>query len=225
MLAREGYTGPSTVLEGKYGLFETYTEEYDLKWLTEGLGEEYKIMGCKFKPYACCHELCPPIRLSLQAKKEYGFEYEDIEKISIGLNHITAENQLKIAETPLHAQNHPAVAVAIALVRGQVFLKEFFESYDDPRVIELGKKIEVYADPDIDEVFPSKIGTRVEITTKNEKITVFEEDKPPLPYSFVKEKFKVLASMRLPENNMENILDLVDALEDLENILDISALL
>jgi 2-methylcitrate dehydratase PrpD len=225
MLARGGYTGPSTVLEGKYGLLETHTEEYDLSRLTERLGEEYKIMGCKFKPYACCHELCPPIRLALQAKEEYGFEYEDVERIMIGLNHITAENQLKVAETPLHAQNHPAVAVAIALVEGQVFLKEFFESYDDPRVIELGKKIEVYTDPEIDEVFPSKIGTRVEIITKNYRVTMFEEDKPPVPYSFVKEKFRVLASMRLPEDNVEKIIDVVESLEDLENILELSALL
>lgn len=225
LLAREGYTGPSTVLEGKYGLLETHAGEYDPTWLTEGLGEGYKIMGCKFKPYACCHELCPPIRLALQAKEEYGFEYDDIEEIRIGLNHITAENQLQVAETPLHAQNHPAVAVAIALVEGQVFLKEFFESYDDPRVVELGKKIVVYTDPEIDEVFPSKIGTRVEITARNDKITIFEEDKPPVPYSFVKEKFRVLASTRLPEERVEKILDVVDALEDLENILDLSALL
>jgi 2-methylcitrate dehydratase PrpD len=141
------------------------------------------------------------------------------------LNHITAENQLKVAETPLHAQNHPAVAVAIALVEGQVFLKEFFESYDDPRVIELGKKIDVYTDPEIDEVFPSKIGTRVEIITKNYRVTMFEEDKPPVPYSFVKEKFRVLASMRLPEDNVEKIIDVVESLEDLENILELSVLL
>lgn len=65
LLASEGYTGPVTVFEGKYGLLSTHADGYDLNRLTERLGEEYKILGCKFKPYACCHELCPPIMMAL----------------------------------------------------------------------------------------------------------------------------------------------------------------
>jgi 2-methylcitrate dehydratase PrpD len=225
LLAREGYTGPSTVLEGKYGLLETHAQDYDPERLLEGLGKDYKILGCKFKPYACCHELCPPIRLALQAQEEYGFEPEAIEKIRIGLNHITSENQLKVAETPLHAQNHPAVAVAIALVEGQVFLKEFFESYDDPRVVELGKKVEVYTDPEIDAVFPSKIGTRLDIFTKDDHYSMFEEDKPPVHYSFVKEKFSVLASMRLSGERVGELTEMLENLENVDNILHLSELL
>ena len=82
--------------------------------LTEGLGSEYKILGCKFKPYACCHELCPPIRMAQQLQEDHGIKPQDVEKIRIGLNHITAENQLKEAETPLHAQA-PLVDRAIGI--------------------------------------------------------------------------------------------------------------
>ncbi|MFW6041093.1 MAG: MmgE/PrpD family protein, partial [Thermoplasmatota archaeon] len=106
-LAKKGYTGPSSVFEGKYGLASTHTDDYDLPILLDGLGKKFKIMDAKFKPFACCHELCGPIRLALKAQKEHDIEIEDIEKIRIGLNHVTAENQLKVAETPLHAQNHP----------------------------------------------------------------------------------------------------------------------
>ena len=222
LLAQKGYTGPSTVFEGKYGLLATHADNYDLSRLTEGLGTEYKIMGCKFKPYACCHELCPPISLALKAQKEHGIKPEDIEKIRIGLNHITAENQLKVAETPLHAQNHAAVAVAIALVEGKVFMKEFFECYNDPRVIELGKKTEVYIDLEIDKVFPTKIGTRLEIITKDNHYNIFEEDKQPIPPSFIKEKFRALASSQLPGENMEKLIHTIDALENLESIAGLS---
>jgi len=224
LLAREGYTGPSTVFEGKYGLLNTHAESYDPGRLTERLGEEYKILSCKFKPYACCHELCPPIRLALEAQKRHGFKPEDVEKIRIGLNHITAENQLKVAETPLHAQNHPAVAVAIALVEGKVFMKEFFECYRDPRVVELGQKTEVYTDPEIDRVFPQKIGTRLEITTEDGHYSMFEEDKPPIPYSFVKEKFKALSSTQLPGEKIEEIMQAVNRLETLGDVNQLSEL-
>jgi len=219
LLAREGYTGPATVFEGKYGLLNTHSEEYYPERLTEDLGKDYKLLKCKFKPYACCHELCPPIRMTMELKKKHGIKPEDVAKIRIGLNHITAENQLKVAETPLHAQNHPAVAVAIALVEDQVFMKEFFECYTDPRVVELGKKAEVYTDEGIDAIFPTKIGTRMEITTKDgETYELFEEDKPPIPPEFIKEKFTVFASMTLPKNKVEAILSHVDKLETLKSL-------
>ncbi|MBE0634355.1 MmgE/PrpD family protein [Candidatus Bathyarchaeota archaeon] len=225
LLAREGYTGPSTVFEGKYGLLATHADSYDLGRLTEGLGVEYKILKCKFKPYACCHELCPPISMALELQRLHGIRVEDIEKIRIGLNHITAENQLKVAETPLHAQNHPAVAVAIALVEGSVFMREFFECYADPRVVELGKKAEVYVDPVIDGVFPSKIGTRLEIITKDNQYTLFEEDKQPISPSFIKEKFTVLSSGLLSGEEAEKIIRVVEDLENLTNIMELSSLL
>ena len=219
LLAREGYTGPSTVFEGKYGLLATHAETYDLDRLTEGLGEDYKLLKCKFKPYACCHELCSPIRMALELQEKHGFAIDEIDKIRIGLNHITAENQLKVAETPLHAQNHPAVAVAIALVEGQVFMREFFDCYEDPRVVELGQKTEVYTDPVIDQVFPTKIGTRLEIFTKDgRRFHVFEEDKPPIPNSFIKEKFTVFASMTLSDEKVDKIMELVDDLDNVEEI-------
>jgi 2-methylcitrate dehydratase PrpD len=223
LLAKEGYTGPVSVFEGKYGLFNTHAETYDADRLTEGLGSEYKIIKCKFKPYACCHELCPPIRMALELKEKYGLKNEDIAKIRIGLNHVTAENQLKVAETPLHAQNHPAVAVAIALVEGKVFMREFFDCYTDPRVMELGKLAEVYIDKEIEAVFPKKIGTRLEIITKTgETYSMFEDDKKPISYDFIKEKFTEFASMTLSDDKLGNILRIVENLDTYEYLSELS---
>lgn len=217
-LAKEGYTGPLTVFEGKYGLLNSHTDGWDEYRLTEGLGTVYKILGCKIKRYACCHELCPPIRMTMDLKEEHDIKPEDVESIRIGLNHITAENTLQVAETPLHAQNHPAVAVAIALVEDKVFLKEFFDCYDDPRVVELGKKATVYVDPVIDEVFPTNIGTRVTITTKKGTFEKFEVDKPPVYNDFIKEKFTVLASYLLTEDKVSKIMENVELLDELDEI-------
>jgi len=223
-LAKEGYTGPSTVFEGKYGILASHTDHYDKDRLTEGLGSVYKLLACKFKPYACCHELCPPIRMTLELQEEHGIKPEDVEKIRIGLNHITAENQLKVAETPLHAQNHPAIAVAIALVEKKMFLREFFECYDNPVVVELGQKAEVYTDPAIDEVFPTKIGTRVEIITKDGTYERYEEDKPPIPLSFIKEKFTAFASTLLPEEKAAEITEIVEQLDEVDDLKRLSKL-
>ena len=78
LLAKEGYTGPVTVFEGKYGLLAVHAEDYDLDRLTESLRDDYKILKCKFKPYACCHELCSPIRMALELKDKYGIKIGSI---------------------------------------------------------------------------------------------------------------------------------------------------
>lgn len=222
LLAKKGFTGPKTVFEGKYGLLKTHADEYDISKLTEDLGEKFSIEDAIFKPYACCHELCGPIRLALKANEEHDIEPDEIEKIKIGLNHVTAENQLKVAETPLHAQNHPAVAVAIALVEGEMLMKEFFECYSDPKVKELGRKSEVYVDEGIEEDFPEKFGTRLQIRTEDDIYTYLEEDKPPISYEYLKQKFEELASMQLPEKKVNKLLKTSEHLETIEDINKIS---
>jgi len=59
----------------------------------------------------------------------------------------------------------------------------------------------------------------MEITTKDgETYELFEEDKPPIPPEFIKEKFTVFASMTLPKNKVEAILSHVDKLETLSSL-------
>src|SRR5258706_1927803 len=54
-LAKRGITGPSKVLEGRYGFFATHAAPH-VKWarLFDGLGERYEINAVYHKPYPCC---------------------------------------------------------------------------------------------------------------------------------------------------------------------------
>ncbi|MFH1125092.1 MAG: MmgE/PrpD family protein, partial [Pseudomonadota bacterium] len=53
-LARLGLTGPPTVLEGKKGFCRAFSDTFRLESLTEGLGEEFRILQTGLKPYCCC---------------------------------------------------------------------------------------------------------------------------------------------------------------------------
>ena len=106
-----------------------------------------------------------------------------------------------------------------------MFLKEFFESYRDPMVIQLGNRTEVYTDPEIDMAFPTKIGTRLEIITKTNHYTLFEEDKPPIPHSFIKEKFMALATNLTSEEKAGQIINKVKELDRLDNLSHLTGLL
>lgn len=218
LLAQEGLTGPATVFEGKYGFLKTHSGTYHIDRLTEQLGTRFEIMNCKIKPFACCHELGGPIRLALEILKKYQVRPDEIEKIAIGTNRTTAENDFKVARTPLDAQNHPAVATAIALAKGRIFFKEFFENYNDPTVVMLGRKTDVYIDPEIDRAFPGKVGTRLTITTRKKDYSLFEEDWPEITEQFVEEKFARLASSHLSQENIIEATKSILHIEELENI-------
>jgi 2-methylcitrate dehydratase PrpD len=216
--AREGLTGPATVFEGKYGFLNTHCETYHLDRLTEQLGQRFEIMKCIIKPFACCHELGGPIRLALELSKTYKIRPEEIVKIAIGTNRTTAENDLQVARTPLDAQNHPAVATAIALAKGRIFFKEFFENYNDPVVMMLGRKTDLYIDREIDSAFPEKTGTRLTITTRKQEYSLFEEDWPEITEQFVEEKFDGLVSSNFSREKIIKLIKGTLHIEELDSI-------
>ena len=225
LLAREGFSGPSTVFEGKYGFCNTHTNIYNLNRLTELLGEKYEIMHCKIKPFACCHEVSGPVRLALGIVNKYDIKPEEIEKISIGLNKTTAENTLKVAINPLQAQNHPAVAVAIALVKREVFVKEFFEDFSDPAVAMIGNKVEIFVDPDIEKAFPQKVGTRLIIYAKGREYSLYEEEWPEITDQFIKEKFIKLVDKKINRKLIDEIIETILNLDEIKNIGQLACLL
>lgn len=53
LLARNGLTGPPTILEGKLGVLQSFGGQFDEAKLTEGLGDRYAMVWNGFKPYCC----------------------------------------------------------------------------------------------------------------------------------------------------------------------------
>ncbi|HWJ84254.1 MAG TPA: MmgE/PrpD family protein, partial [Cellulomonas sp.] len=55
-LVRQGFTGPLTALEGRFGLFQAFLHgRVDLDVVIEGLGSEWSVPGVFFKPYPANH--------------------------------------------------------------------------------------------------------------------------------------------------------------------------
>ena len=73
--AKRGITGPSKVLEGRYGFFATHAGAPNVKWprLFEGLGESYEINSVYHKPYPCCRHYHAVIDGIKELKQEHGF--------------------------------------------------------------------------------------------------------------------------------------------------------
>src|SRR4029077_16930189 len=56
LLARGGFTGPATVLEGEHGLYAAFAGGHDtarLAGLLDSLGREWELLALTLKPYPC----------------------------------------------------------------------------------------------------------------------------------------------------------------------------
>src|SRR5215467_14586656 len=78
-IAREGFLGPRTVLEGTHGLFFgfAHSAEGDFAALTEDFGKEWVMRGITFKPYATGTMNQPYIDCALRLTQK-GFTTEDV---------------------------------------------------------------------------------------------------------------------------------------------------
>ena len=75
-LAAAGMTGPSTVYEGRFGLYNTHTDDNDgaenLKGELATLGHCWTLRDAAFKLYPCCHYIHPFLECAYQLKNELG---------------------------------------------------------------------------------------------------------------------------------------------------------
>jgi 2-methylcitrate dehydratase PrpD len=85
MLGRTGTTGPSEVIEGRWGLIAAHVQDADVPLdfdqLTEGLGTRWESENASFKPYPVAHVIHPYIDVVLRLRERYGIVPADIERV------------------------------------------------------------------------------------------------------------------------------------------------
>jgi 2-methylcitrate dehydratase len=171
LMAREGYSGPVEVIEGKEGLIEVLN---NVTWhpqeLLKGLGEDFLITRCSYKAFpteALTHQ---PISAALKIRQEHNLAPGDIAEVLVetttrGADILSDPNKYK-PETKETADHSLPYVIAAALVDGKVLPKSFDEEkLKDPVIWDLLDKIKVVADPEIDALFPQVKRARVRITT------------------------------------------------------------
>ena len=175
-LAREGVTGPPTVLEGRFGFFNAYLDgRYDEAALLDGLGERWELIRTVYKPYPSNHFTHPAIDCAL-ALRAAGLDPADIESVELGvaapvLRTIAEPREDKIRpRTPYHAKFSGPFTVATALLGGGglgVYLDDFTdETFTDPVRLALAAKVELVADERATEIFPNGFAAVLRVRTK-----------------------------------------------------------
>lgn len=198
-LAADGFTGPSTVLEGPEGFFAAFADEVRLDQL---LAEHAApaVQELSLRPYCACRYAHAAIDAICSLWAEYGrVEPAQIDKITV-YTHKVAVDQETDPVSVVGARLSTRFNVAMALVHGPRLSEVTPSDLTDATVTGVADRVEVVEDPALTEVFPRLWACRVRIETRDGRVFERQVDSPhgepdnPLTPGEVNEKFARLAA-------------------------------
>ena len=128
-LAAEGFTGPTSVLEGEAGFLRVFCNEWDVAELTHDLGKTYFTLDIMIKRYACHITAHNPVEAILDLRTEHKFTAADVASIEIaGSARMAKTNNIPAPPDKMLAQYSIPFSVALALYRDPVDPRSFDDS-------------------------------------------------------------------------------------------------
>lgn len=232
-MAKQGITGPPTVLEGRFGFFQAYLDgKYDASALNDGLGRNWELLRTVYKPYPTNHFTHPGIDCAMQLRAQ-GLQASDIDTVELG----TSAPVLRTIAEPIedkrkpksgyHAKFSGPYTVAAALVGGGglgVYLDDFVDGvWDDPARLALAAKVDVVADARATDLFPKAFAAVLRVRTKGGSTLEARvdgsrgSDVAPLSREDMLTKFRLNASRALDASRVQQ-LESVSALKSNEDL-------
>ncbi len=146
-LARAGFTGPATGLDGRFGLLRAMLDgpgtELDTQAVTGDLGSRWESRSNFYKLYPNAQVLLPFVEMVMEIRREIcGIEGVTAIRVEIPARFIPVVCEPRAAKiaprTNTHARASLAYAVAVALVRGSAGIDDYSdEAIFDPEVLRI----------------------------------------------------------------------------------------
>lgn len=229
--ARLGVTGPKNFLEGVYGYFHLYAKDMIAPdSVLKDLGKEFELKKILFKKYPSCGLTLGSTDAILGLIEEKILSAKDIDSVEIKVPPYAYKlvgHPFSIGENPrVNAQFSIQYCVASALLRKSSKLSHFEESsVQDPRIMELVKKIFVYADSDLDKRGHTALDMKVVTTTGDEYISRVDTAPgfPGNPLTQKEHEAHFLDCMEFshglfPDGTADKIIFSIDRIETLDDV-------
>ena len=224
LLAREGFTGPTTVLEGEHGLYAAFAGGHDagrLDGLLETLGQTWELDELTLKPYPCGSIAQPYMDCAMRLRERV--RPQEIAAIRCR----TAAGPVPRLWEPLAAKHAPPngyaakfslpYLLATILVRGRAGLAEFDDAaVREPAVLDVARRVRYELDASID--YPRQFVGDVEITLADGRSLRERQDRPrggpdaALTRAEIEAKFRGNAGLVLPSDQVAAVIRAVDGL-------------
>lgn len=232
-LAKEGFTGPPTIFEGKHGFYHAYAHEgnYELSRALDRLGEYWEIAYIQYKPFGCAGVLHSAVTAASELRKIPGWNLDQVQNISVFTSKKIVEEYARPHESKTKPRNSVGAqfslqfSVAAMLVRGKALVREFSEeAISDMKILHTANLVKAIADPEIDAEWPKVDPTKIEIELKNGKVirARVKEAKGdpanPVTDEEVVCKFRELTAPFLSSDRIEQIVAMCGDLQEVKNM-------
>jgi 2-methylcitrate dehydratase PrpD len=200
-LARSGFVGPRTVLEGVHGLFHGFarTRDADYDALTADFGERWVTETLAFKPYPCGTMIHPYVDCARRLKARgiaAGAMVELVCDVAEGTVHRLWEPLASKQRPPngYAAKFSAPYCIAAGFLRGNLGFRDFADTaVRDPSVLELAARVRYRIDPQ--NPYPDNFTGRIRAVLADGRVV--EERQPhlrggarePLARAEIEEKF------------------------------------
>lgn len=226
-LAKNGLTGPASILEGDHGICRTFDDGAHIDRIAAGLGQNWLVLQTAFKPYNCCYVIHAPIEAFLSICRAHAIHPEDIDHVRVGhspfgVDHVGA---MRHPETGVAAQFSCNYMLAIALVDGPPGEYDVTDAVvADPRVRALADRITMYVDPTAEKEQFEGFGSIVTVTLRSgqsyEERVRHSRGTPQNPMSLddLEAKFRRNLAPFSANARVDALLELVRGFMDLDDV-------
>lgn len=149
VMAQEGVTSSTDVIEGPRGMLAVMSTDPSPERLLEGLGGQWLLPANGYKAYPNGSLTHPAIDAVLQLRTEHGFTADDVKRVRAEVNSKAATVTGKVdPRTGLDAKFSLVHAVAVALLARRPLPEHFTDSAAvDPRIAGVRELVDVVSDP------------------------------------------------------------------------------
>jgi 2-methylcitrate dehydratase PrpD len=234
LLARGGFSGPASVLEGEHGLYAAFAGGHDaarLDALLGTLGTTWELAELTLKPYPC-GSIAQPYMDCAARLREHGIAADAISAIRCR----TSAGPVPRLWEPLATKHAPPngyaakfslpYLIALIVVKGRAGLGEFTDAaVRDRDVLRLASRVTYELDPSID--YPRQFVGDVEVTLTDGRRLRERQDRPrggpdaPLTRAEIEAKFRGNAGLALPAGRADGVIAAVNALPTASNLKDL----
>ncbi len=227
-LAKWGFRVDPCPLEGKFGLMDALCGpgQYDISVMVEDLGKPFRLYepGITIKPYPNCWAHHKVYDAVLQLIGRYKIKADQVESVLVDLQPDKPTYRYLEPKTDLEARYSLAYGIAVALMDGEITLKQYEESrVRDPETAKMLRKIKHAPQKRGDDI--NAVTIVMKDTSRYTNQVAYSKGHPqknPMSDKEVEEKYRMLASMLLPASRVEQSFKMM---QDLESVGDMHALI
>jgi 2-methylcitrate dehydratase PrpD len=234
LLAQEGMTTADVMLEPGAGFCRAFdVDDEAAKKFTAGLGEHWEILQSHYKTFAQDGHIQPMTEGLRRIQSAHPFTAAEVESITVGTNrpaHDLIVGQIREPKDLTDAQYSAYFSLGLYIVKGSAGFREYTEEnvLNDKEIIELGRKVSLYVDDEIEEEFRRTHPRAAKVTVRlrsGEELYEYVTELPDMTPEAIDDKFRNLATVVLDDARSEALLGRIHSLDEVRDISTLAPLL